>query len=38
MNLMKFADDRVAADPGQVSVVDQRRLPCFVVNILGRDN
>ena len=29
MNLMKFADDRVAADPGYVSVVDQRRLPFF---------
>ena len=36
MNLMKFADDGVAADPGQVSVVDQRRLP--FLNIQGRDN
>ena len=33
VNLVQFADDRVTADPGQVSVLDQRRLPCFVVNI-----
>ena len=26
VNLVKFADDGVAADPGQISVAEQRRL------------
>ena len=38
VNLVKFADDGVAADPGQISVADQRRLPLFVKLLSGLDD